>query len=316
MSASLSSSGFSSERSYSEPRLKLYLNMATLRDLPTSSIWPGAQGVEALQILKSAGFSGVQGHDPKECQDAGMGAVAMGSILGLRQVRSLAQELKDEGYEAATLHVGTGFETDDEMTALAEEVVEASGAAGMPLFVETHRATMTQDVWRTEQLLRRVPDMRVNGDFSHYYTGQEMRYGDWEAKLEFMRPIFEATGFLHGRIGNTCCMQIDVGDGKDMPQLQGGTVDFVSDFRTLWTEAARGFLSSALPGDVLIFAPELLGSNYSRKFLNEKRELTEESDRFAQALVLCRAAEESFETAQQTISPPTLAHPSFAPANV
>ena len=50
------------------------------------------------------------------------------------------------------------------------------------------------------ELTKRFPEIRFNADFSHYYCGQEMVYGDFEAKLDFMAPIFERVGFIHGRI--------------------------------------------------------------------------------------------------------------------
>jgi hypothetical protein len=48
--------------------------------------------------------------------------------------------------DATTLHVGTGFESDVEMDALAGAVLEAAERHGQPVFIETHRATMLQDM--------------------------------------------------------------------------------------------------------------------------------------------------------------------------
>jgi hypothetical protein len=68
------------------------------------------------------------------------------------------------------------------------------------IVVETHRATITQDSWRTVQITKGFPEVRFNRNFSHYYCGQELAYGDWSSKLAFMEPIFERVGFIHGRI--------------------------------------------------------------------------------------------------------------------
>lgn len=67
-------------------------------------------------------------------------------------------------------------------------------------------------------------------------------------------------------------------------------IEFVADFEELWRRAMRGFLVSAQPGDVLVFAPELLGPNYSRKLASSGGELVEESDCYQQALILARLA--------------------------
>jgi hypothetical protein len=62
-----------------------------------------------------------------------------------------------------------------------------------------------------------------------------------------------------------------------------------------------GFLSSAEQGNVLISAPELLAGThyYARMFPDASGVLTEESDRYAQALLYLHVAREYFGAAQQ-----------------
>jgi hypothetical protein len=77
-------------------------------------------------------------------------------------------------------------------------------------------------------------------------------------------------------------------------------VDYLADFRALWTHAMGGFLRSAGPGDVLIFAPELLAGTYyyARLFPSPSGELVEESDRYAQALLYRGLARSCFASAK------------------
>jgi hypothetical protein len=42
----------------------------------------------------------------------------------------------------------------------------------MPVYIETHRASIMQDAWRTTELIRRIPQVRFNGDFSHWLRGR------------------------------------------------------------------------------------------------------------------------------------------------
>ena len=279
------------------PRLKVYLHAGTLVDLPDDSFWPRLEGVEALAFLKAAGFDGVQDGDPSQCRLAGMGSAGSGRVDTPTDAVLLARKMKDLGHEAATVHVGTGFEDEAEMEALAGAVLEASERETFPLYIETHRATITQDIWRTIQLVKRFPGIRFNGDFSHYYTGHELAKGDFSRKLRLMQPIFDRVRFMHGRIGNTGCVQVDVGDGAS-PVLQAfGRHDFMAHFRTMWTCSISGFLASAGPGDYLVFAPELLSPAiyYGRQFRQPDGTLRQESDRYAQSLVLARMARECFE---------------------
>src|ERR1700722_8731115 len=112
--------------SSSPPRLKVYLNLGTLVDLPADSAWPGLEGMEAMAALKAAGFEGVQGDNPKLAHQKGLGCAASGRVDKPGDAELLARQLKDRGYEGATLHVGSGFEDDAQLDALAHAVVDAS----------------------------------------------------------------------------------------------------------------------------------------------------------------------------------------------
>ena len=284
-----------------KPRLKVYLNMGTLVYLRGDSVWPKLQGAQAMEFLKEAGFEGVQDGEVAVAKAAKMGSIGSGRVDTLTDAAVLAEKMKRVGHQAATVHVGTGFEDDAQMDALVRSVVAASTQYDFPLYIETHRATITQDVWRTIQLTKRIPEVAFNGDFSHFYTGLELPYGDITAKFEMMQPIFERVKFMHGRIGSPGCIQVDVGDGsRTTPQVHGVS-NFIDHFREMWTRAMAGFLKSAKAGDYLVFAPEILAPHiyYGRKFRGPDGVLVEESDRYAQALVYMRMARECFSEAEK-----------------
>jgi hypothetical protein len=183
---------------------------------------------------------------------------------------------------------------------LVEAILAASGKTRLPIFIETHRATITQDMWRTVQITKRFPDVLFNGDFSHYYCGQEMPYGGLEMKMEFMAPIFDRVGFMHGRIASPGQMQMPIDDSSTRPAAASGAIDYFTDFRDMWTRAMRGFLQHAQLGDILIFSPELLSgtSYYARLFPNQAGKLIEETDRYQQALLYRDIAKACFNQAR------------------
>lgn len=102
----------------------------------------------------------------------------MGRVDAIGDAAQIARDCIGRGHESATLHVGSGFESDAESDALVRDILETAERYRFPLYIETHRATITQDPWRTLQLVARFPDIRFNGDFSHWYTGAELVYGD------------------------------------------------------------------------------------------------------------------------------------------
>jgi len=282
--------------------LRCYMNLMALDSLPESASGPRAGSFrERLDALGEAGFGGVQFAAPatpeqlSDCRATGMGFVGSGRINSPEEAFPLAERLAGDGYECATLHVGWGLEDDDRAGALIEAVLDASQRWRIPLYIETHRATILQDMWRSVRFVRRFPELRLNGDFSHWYTGQEMVYGGFEMKFQFIQPVFERVRFLHGRIGNPGCMQVRVeaNPANELPYL--------GHFKQIWTACFRGFLRTAGSGDCIYFVPELLAPRiyYARTFRNAEGVPIEESDRWEQSLLLKQIAEACLEEARR-----------------
>jgi hypothetical protein len=281
------------------PRLARYLNWSTLWGLPDWSSGPKGDVDAVLQRVRQAGYVGLQHVDAALVKSHGLRAAGSGNILKPSDAAPLAQLHALQGFECTTLHVGTGLETDSEMDALAQAVLAATQASGHPLYIETHRATITQDMRRTVDLVTRFPNLRFNADLSHWYTGLEMPYGDFNAKLDFIDPVLKRVRFLHGRIGNSGSMQVRI-DGA------GGT--HIDHFKTMWRRCFEGFIATARSGEDLIFAPELLPAfidfggarhefNYARLFDDGAGGLKEESDRWQQAAFISDMAADLFDEA-------------------
>jgi hypothetical protein len=274
------------------PRMRLDINGANVFGLPGYSSIPTGDDRTVLQAVKAAGFEGIQtGSKVQVAREVGLRVTGSGRINSPYDARTQAREARAAEYDCYTVHVGWGIEDDDEVYRLVEEVLRASEEHDIPIYIETHRATITDDIWRTVQLVKKFPEIRFNSDFSHWYTGHEMVYGDIQAKWQFMQPVFERVRFIHARIGNPGCIQVDIGDGTNQT--------YVDHFREMWTRCFTGFLKGAGPGDCICFTPELLGSSiyYARKFKGASGELVEESDRWQQARLLGRIGRQCWEEA-------------------
>ncbi|HEY4357334.1 MAG TPA: hypothetical protein VGN16_16405 [Acidobacteriaceae bacterium] len=300
------SSRFLNDGSGDAPRLSVHLNLDSLADLRVDSEWPGLEDLPRYQYLLVDGFEGVQ----LTTDDPPMARMPL-PHCGLDRINTpaeadrIAAQHAERGDLCITVHAGWGMEDDDDVFHLVESILTASSRHHLPIFLETHRATITQDLWRTVQITRKFPEVRFNGDFSHYYCGQELVYGNWKDKLAFMEPIFSRVGFLHGRVASPGCMQVPIGPRlTSKPEQAHGVINYLDHFKELWTHAMHGFLQNASPGDVLIFAPELLsGANYyARKFPNAFGQLVEESDRYAEALLYKDLARACFAEARQLFS--------------
>jgi hypothetical protein len=286
------------------PKIRIYLNLDNLIDLRAGSRGPAIGAHDLDERLATDGFEGVQ-----LTTDAPPPAGFKLPFCGLDRINHPAEadpvvaKHLARGDQCLTVHAGWGIEDDPGVFRLVEAILVASEKHRLPVFIETHRATITQDMWRTVEITRKFPEVRFNGDFSHYYCGQEMVYGGMEMKLAFMAPIFERVGFMHGRIASPGGMQVPIGSLTGTPRMAHGTSDYLAHFREMWTLAMRGFLQAAGPGDVMIFAPELLAGTYyyARLFPDSSGTLVEESDRYAEALLYRDLARECFQSAQSSL---------------
>ncbi len=284
------------------PKLRLYLNLDTLTDLRPGTAWPGLTGLERLRRLGADGFEGVQQtEDTAPPEGSPLPHCGWARINKPSEADAIASKHAARGHTCLTVHAGWGLEDDADAFRLVEAILAASDRHNLPIFIETHRATITQDLWRTAGLTKRFPEIRFNGDFSHYYTGQEMVYGGVGMKLEFMEPIFARVGFIHGRIASPGNIQVPIDEGLGRPRQAHGETDYLEHFREIWTRAMLGFLRSAGRGDYLIFAPELLSGRhyYARLFPDAQGRLVEETDRYQQALLYQQLARECYEEAKR-----------------
>jgi hypothetical protein len=243
-----------------------------------------------MKKLVEAGFDGCQASPELAPTVRSFGLRFMSSARAntADDVESKVRNAAEAGADALTLHLGWGREDDNSIDHMIDTVLAASVKWKLPVLPETHRATAFQDVWRTLQAVRRRPELRFNGDFSHFYCGQEWLYEGFDPVLNAIQPILERCSCLYGRISSSQSMQVDVGDGRTHPHAQN--------FKKLWTAVFRAWKSRAGAGALFPFVPELgpPSSGYSLTLPDGNGGLYEVSDRWQQSLVLKRLAEEAF----------------------
>ena len=268
--------------------LRLYMNWLAL-----DGLGPFPEG--PIAAIQSAGYDGIQFIDPLDHPALAQARALNLGVCGSHRVNTpaeaapIAQAAADAGLECLTLHVGWGMESDDEGARLIEAILSASTQHNIPLYVETHRATLFQDMQRAVQFVARFPELRFNGDFSHWYTGLEMVYGGFENKLAYIQPVIDRVRFLHGRIGNPGSIQVAIEPNDP--------ASYVAHFRTLWTRCFEAYLRDPKPSQPFItFTPELLAPSiyYARTFQG-----AEESNRWQQSLLLAQIARECFSEAER-----------------
>src|SRR6218665_2653803 len=152
-------SGFFNDGSADAPKLRVYLNLDTLLDLRADSLWSHADRLDPQArdaLLARDGFDGVERTDdgpapPQTClPPCGPSRIDQPATAGANAARHVAR-----GHRWLARHAGAGLEDEAQASRLVEALLTAADKHRFAVFLETHRATITQDLWRTVQLVRR-----------------------------------------------------------------------------------------------------------------------------------------------------------------
>jgi hypothetical protein len=94
---------------------------------------------------------------------------------------------------------------------VARRWMEMADAAGVALQFETHRNSITNDMFATLQLLDAVPEMVISADLSHYMVGREFDYPP-DARTEgHIARLLARSGSFQGRIASRQQIQVPFG---------------------------------------------------------------------------------------------------------
>ena len=231
------------------PRLRLQQSAWALTNLPRD----GAEWsiVERLDRIAATGFTGFEtsvASDSEADELAGM-LRNRGLAIGFSTQATEADDLVPPielahrmGADYLTVRVNGSLKASPDIAEILEDMFDLANDAGLPLFIETHRGTVTQDLRRTVKVIDRFKKVRFTGDFSHYALAGELT-GTWSDEIwDHFRPIAARCGNWHGRISFAEQVQNDISDGSD---------ELVQQFKRLWSMGMAAWLKS--PSRVMSF---------------------------------------------------------------
>lgn len=245
-----------------------------------------------IKQLKSNGFESIElGMTPdgvaaaqKYKTEHGLKIVGQGWAQTFDAAKPYVDAAAKLGVWGLNLHLGHAYMDNQEAANLSYRCREYANAAGLLMVTEVHRACITQDLYRMPAWIAHDPNVRFCLDISHVIVASSGHGGPKELFFKYLQPVLERTTMIHGRIGDTQCVQSDIGEGK------GGPVDT---FLEIWTAAMKAWRRNAKPGDVLIFEPELGPPGYAQTDLSGKQL----SDRWKQSLVVAEVGKRAWAAA-------------------
>lgn len=118
-----------------------------------------------------------------------------------------------------------------------------------PVYFETHRNCLTNDLYLTLELLRRVPQMQLVGDLSHYLVAEQPRLPLGAEDNQRITTILERCAAFHGRVGSTQQVQVELSLPHHRPWLEL--------FMGWWGDGFRHWKARSPADAVLAFTCEL-----------------------------------------------------------
>lgn len=252
-----------------------------------------------MEEIAAAGFSGIFGSSPQPGEEPIWRKLMErhGFSFGLETFPASARDLREALERAsdfnvlyANAQVKDAFTTGSEAVELIQSLYEEAARYDMPLFVETHRGRITQDLIRTTGYIQAIPQLALTIDLSHYVLAGEL--SAFDQAQPYFDQLLQRTASIHGRVTNGQQIQIDIGKNADHPM--------VPHFKNWWKSGMRSWLSQARQGDVLPFVCEI-GHHYAvtPDFMPSVLSETEISERWAQSKLFKRIADNLWQEVKQ-----------------
>ena len=276
------------------PRLKIFQSLWAMDGLPGVDLDNDVEG--ELDRIVTAGFDGVgvnlartarASATARRMAEEGLSWEAQALVADADQLaRYLDQAIALGAADHVNIQVANLTATVDAAIALMETLLAVSRDCPIPVFYETHRGRLLNDLFWTSDILDALPELMLTGDLSHYVTAHEMDLPVAPHLAQRIDKVITRCGAFHLRIAGPNQIQLPV-----EASVSAGWREV---FEGWWRDGMRQWRARAGVDDVLPILCELGPPPYAITDPSG-RELT---DRWAEALALKAMGERLFSQAE------------------
>jgi len=116
----------------------------------------------------------------------------------LEEIRQAVAVCADMNPDRVNCITGLDAWDADTATRFLEQAHELGERAGVPLCIETHRSRIFFNPWTTAALLKRLPQLRLTADISHWCVVAERQM---DTEMDVIRAMAPQVHHVHARVG-------------------------------------------------------------------------------------------------------------------